>query len=134
MRPRYEALFTRMRDPDPDLADAAFDAVLFDREEAVPDLVECLRRSRKDPLMRWNCVQLLGFSGAKEAIPVLLESLDDRDAAVRAEACRSLEDLDATEALQALKARMEDLDAHVREAAEEAVASITGLAHREDQH
>ena len=62
MRPRYADLFRRMRDPDPVAADAAFDAVLFDREEAIPDLVECFQKSRKDPLLRFLCVQLLGFS------------------------------------------------------------------------
>ena len=36
MRPRYADLFIRLRDPDPVKSDAAFDAILFDRGEALP--------------------------------------------------------------------------------------------------
>src|SRR5438067_2346868 len=114
VRPRYADLFRRMRDPDPELADAAFDAVLFDRDLAVPDLVECYDRSKKDAEMRFLCVQLLGFSGAREAVPTLIEALDDRSARVRAEACRSLEDLGAAEAVPVLRGRLDDMDEDVR--------------------
>jgi len=124
MRPRYADLFRRMRDPDPELADAAFDAVLFDRELAVPDLIECLESSRRDPEMRFLCVQLLGFSGAAEAVPPLLAALDDRSARVRAEACRSLEDIGAPEAAAAVRSRLDDLDEDVRLAAMEAMESL----------
>lgn len=124
MRPRYEALFQRMRDPDPEAADAAFDAVLFDREQALPDLVECYQKARKDPVLRFLVVQLLGFSGARAAIPTCVAALADKDPAVRAEACRSLEDLRAKEALPALEARLDDLDEHVRLAAAEAIEAL----------
>jgi HEAT repeat protein len=43
---------------------------------------------------------------------------------VRAEACRSLEDLNSTEAVPALEARVEDMDAGVRIAAVEALEAI----------
>lgn len=124
MRPRYADLFRRMRDPDPELADAAFDAVLFDRHEAVPDLTECFLRSKRDPGMRFLCVQLLGFSGSTAAIHTLLEALEDEDARVRAEACRSLEDLGAAEATEALIARLDDVDPDVRATAREALAAL----------
>lgn len=132
MRPRYKDLFERMRDPDPVAADAAFDAVLFDREGALPDLVECLDKSRKDPVLRFLCVQLLGFSGAKAAVGPLIAALDDREAVVRAEACRSLEDLRAGDALSALRARLDDVDPEVRLAAAEAILGIEGRGGDED--
>lgn len=124
MRTRYADLFRRMRDPDPILADAAFDAVLFDRGEAVPDLVECFRKSRKDEEMRFLCIQLLGFSESRAAVPVLIEALGDRSARVRAEACRSLEDLGVHEVVPLLEARLDDADEDVRIAAAEALATV----------
>lgn len=124
MRPRYADLFRRMREPDAAAADVAFDAVLFDRAEAVPDLIECFRKARKDPVLRFMCVQLLGFSGSKKAIPVLTEALNDKEATVRAEACRSLEDLAPPDAVAALQARLDDVDEEVRLAAAEALAHI----------
>ena len=131
MRKRYKDLFERMRDPDPVAADAAFDAVLFDRGGALPDLIECLERSRRDPVLRFLCVQLLGFSGAKAAIKPLLVALDDPEPSVRAEACRSLEDLRAHAAMEALRARLDDLDAEVRLAAAEAILGIEGRVSEE---
>lgn len=124
MRPRYADLFRRMRDPDITAADAAFDAVLFDRAEAVPDLVECFQKAKKDPELRFLCVQLLGFSGSRDAIPTLIEALADKDARVRAEACRSLEDIAPRDAQTALEARLADLDEEVRLAAAEALAEV----------
>ena len=115
-----------MRDPDPVAADLAFDAVLFDREGALPDLIECLEKNRKDAVLRFLCVQLLGFSGTRRAVPPLLDALDDRDGSVRAEACRSLEDLRAAEAVSALRARLDDVDQEVRLAAAEAILGIEG--------
>lgn len=126
MRPRYADLFRRMRDPDPVAADAAFDAVLFDRAEAIPDLIECFQKSRKDPLLRFLCVQLLGFSEAPEALPVLLDALDDKNEMVRAEACRSLEDLADPSSISHLEARLDDMDEDVRVAAAEALLAVRG--------
>ncbi len=128
MRPRYADLFQRMRDPDPILSDAAFDAVLFDREEAIPDLVECYDRARKDDELRFLAVQLLGFSGSRKAIPALIAALDDWDPKVRAEACRSLEDIDARETIPVLEARLVDLDELVRVAAAEAILELRKTA------
>ncbi|MDP2310048.1 MAG: HEAT repeat domain-containing protein [Pseudomonadota bacterium] len=126
MRPRYADLFRRMRDPDPVAADAAFDAVLFDRAGALPDLIECFQKSRKDPLLRFLCVQLLGFSESPDALPVLLDALDDKHEMVRAEACRSLEDLAHPSAISHLEARLDDIDEEVRVAAAEALLAVRG--------
>lgn len=124
MRARYADLFRRMVDPDPSLADAAFDAVLFDRQEAIPDLIECYQKSKRDAHTRYLVIQLLGFSGGKDAVPTLVEALSDKDATVRAEACRSLEDLTAAHALPLLEARLADVDAEVRAAAAEAIEAL----------
>ena len=124
MRPRYADLFRRLRDPDPAAADAAFDAILFDRGEAVPDIVECYLRSSRDDLTRFDMIQLLGFSESRASIPTLLQALQDRSPQVRAEACRSLEDLRASEAVEALGARLQDVDEDVRLAAREALDKI----------
>lgn len=126
MRPRYADLFARMRDPDPVLADAAFDAVLFDRAVAIPDLAECYEKSKKDAQMRFLCIQLLGFSESPAALPTLIEALEDKNPGVRAEACRSLEDLARAEVVPALEARLTDVDEDVRGAAAEALEAIRG--------
>jgi HEAT repeat protein len=124
MRPRYADLFVRLRNPDPIQSDAAFDAILFDRGEALPELIECYRLASKDHILRFYAIQLMGFSGHAGAMPILLEALTDREPMVRAEACRSLEDLGSKEAIPALEARVEDMDAGVRIAAIEALEAI----------
>jgi HEAT repeat protein len=126
MRTRYQHLFKRIKEGDQDERDAAYDAVLFDRAEAIPDLRECYEESEKEPLMRFYSVQLLGFSGDRRAIPAVTAALDDPSPAVRAEACRSLEDLGAKKSLPALRARLNDLEPEVRLAANEAVEALRG--------
>ncbi len=124
MRPRYRDLFNAMKDPDPIQADEAFDAVLFDRAQAIPDLIEAYSLFAEDLLLRFNAVQLLGFAGSPKAIPTLVGALDDPEATIRAEACRSLEDLRAKSAIPALKARLNDMDPKVRQAAQDALERI----------
>ena len=124
MRPYIADLFHRMKGPDLREQDAAFDAVLFEREAAVPDLIAAYRKFKADRLLRFFAVQLLGFSGSKEAVEPLIEALDDPDPLVRAEVCRSLEDLRAKAARAALTARLQDMDAGVREAAREALDAL----------
>jgi len=113
-----------MKADDLDERDAAYDAVLFDRGEALPDLKECYEESERDVLMRYYSVQLMGFSGEPGAIPTLVEALDDRSPTVRAEACRALEDLAARDAIAPLRARLNDLDPDVRQAAREALEAL----------
>jgi len=124
MRPRYADLFIRLRDPDPVKSDAAFDAILFDRGEALPELIECYRLAEKDHILRFYAIQLMGFSGHKGAFKTLLGALNDPEPMVRAEACRSLEDLGMVESIEALEARVDDLDPTVRLAAVEALEAI----------
>ncbi len=124
MRARYIELFRRMLDPNPRLADAAYDAVLFDREEAVPDLIECYQKSPRDARTRFFTVQLLGFSSAQAAVPTLIAALRDEDEAVRAEACRSLEDLSAEVAIPDIERLLADHEASVREAATDAIQAL----------
>lgn len=124
MRPRYKDLFNALKDPDPTRADAAYDAILFDRGEAIPDLVACYQQSRKDPLLRFYAVQLLGFSGDRRAIEPVIAALEDSEADVRAEACRALEDLRAKEAITHLEARVRDVSVDVRRAARDALEQL----------
>ena len=66
----------------------------------------------------------MGFSGHKGALETLLKALEDPEPMVRAEACRSLEDLAIKESIPYLEARAEDLDPTVRIAAIEALDAI----------
>ncbi|MEC7946823.1 MAG: HEAT repeat domain-containing protein [Myxococcota bacterium] len=123
MRDRYRDLFAALLDPDPHRADKAYDAVLFDRGEALPDLEE-LYETAEDARLRFYAVQLMGFSEDPRASALVVEALDDKEPTVRAEACRALEDLRARDACDALTARIEDLDVHVRRAAREAMSAL----------
>lgn len=113
-----------MLDTNPMIADAAYDAVLFDREAALPDLVEGYERSPREPVLRFYIVQLLGFSASQQAIPTLVRALRDPDDRVRSEACRSLEDLSAQVAIPDLERLLADHAAGVREAAGEAIQAL----------
>ena len=124
MRPRYADLFARMRSQNPDERDAAFDAVLFERRNAIPDLIACYGLAKKEYLLRFYAVQLLGFTRDKEAAPTLIGALNDPEAMVRAEACRGLGDIGLKSTLENLQARLDDFDIGVRIAAAEAIASI----------
>jgi HEAT repeat protein len=126
VRPRYADLFQALKDPDPARADAAFDALLFDRADAIADLAEAYGLFRKEPVLRFCVIQLLGFTEDPRAIPHVMEALRDPDPSVRAEACRALEDLRARDATQALLERSQDLDPNVREAARDALAALSG--------
>lgn len=123
MRPRFRDLFDAMLDPDPGRADAAFDAVLFERADALPELEE-LYASTHDPVLRFYAVQLMGFTEDKDAVPMVERALNDADAGVRAEACRALEDLRARRSVPLLEARLDDADPKVRRAAREALALL----------
>jgi HEAT repeat protein len=124
MRPRYADLFARMRSQNPDERDAAFDAVLFERRNAIPDLIACYALAKKEYLLRFYAIQLLGFTRDKGAAPTLITALDDPEPMVRAEACRGLGDLGLKSSLEQIKARLDDFDIGVRIAAAEAIAII----------
>ena len=124
MRPRYADLFAVFCDPDPARADAAYDAVLFDRGEAIPDLAELYRANQREHLLRFYAVQLLGFTESSTAVPIVVEALGDHDPSVRAEACRALEDLRARDAADQLDERTEDLVPEVRRAARETLSAL----------
>jgi HEAT repeat protein len=136
MRPRYADLFRRMLDPDPEAAEKAYDDVLFMRADAIPDLIECYeacsapparglaRKASECATLRFYSIQLLGFTESRAALPTLVDALQDKDPIVRAEACRSLEDLRDKAMIPLLEARLDDLDEEVRFAAAEALASL----------
>jgi HEAT repeat protein len=126
MRPRYRDLFQALLDPDTSRSDAAFDAVLFDRGDALEDLVELYVESAAEPTLRFYAVQLMGFSDTKDAVPHVENALGDDDPSVRAEACRALEDLRARRSVPQIKACIDDDDVRVRRAAREAVRMLGG--------
>ena len=124
MRPRYADLFEALCDPDPERADRAFDAILFDRADALPELAECYQTSPRNARLRYLSIQLMGFTEDERAIPLVVKALEDPHPLVRAEACRSLEDLGAVNARPVLEARLDDMDALVRKAASEALQNL----------
>lgn len=124
MRPRFADLLRRLEDPDIRQVDKAFDAILFDREQAVPDLVEAYCERDLPASVRYLVVQLLGFSGSEEAIPTVLSALDDASSTVRAEACRGLMDLRAREQLAVIRRRLEDVSPEVRRAALDTLSAL----------
>ena len=126
MRPRYADLLRALSDPDPRRVDKAYDAILFDRGEALPDLIEAYGFYKTNPVLRFYVVQLMGFSEDPKAISPVVGALKDPDPLVRAEACRGLEDLRARDAIPQLQERLEDLDAKVRSAAEETLRALGG--------
>ena len=117
--PRYRDLFKGMLDSDRNRADAAYDAILFDRKLAAPALIEQYKKAKKNEVLRYLCVQLMGFSDSKKVITPLIDALDDPSAMVRREACFALEDLTAVEALDTIKQRTQDVDPSVRQIATE---------------
>ncbi len=124
MRPRYADLFAALKDEDPHRSDAAYDAVLFDRGEALPDLEELYQNSVADEDLRFLAVQLMGFSEDSRAVPLVVAALQDPSPKVRAEACRAIEDLRARDAADDLMARADDMDVSVRRAARETLAAF----------
>ena len=124
MRARYIDLLKALRDPDPRRADNAFDAILFDREEALPALQEAYRKARRDTEMRYLLIQLMGFSGSTKAIDSVKLALSDSSPRVRAEACRALEDLGAKDCIPTLQECVRDRNAEVRLAAMEALVTL----------
>jgi HEAT repeat protein len=126
LRTRYADLLRALNDPDPRRVDKAYDAILFDRGDALPDLIEAYTVYENDQVLRFYIVQLMGFSEDPRAIPPVTLALADPDALVRAEACRALEDLRARDAQAQLNERLEDLDPKVRSAAQETLRALGG--------
>lgn len=122
--PRYRDLFRNMCDTDRKRVDAAFDAVLFDREHAVPALIEQYKLAQDRPQLRYFCVQLLGFNDTQEVIPTLLKALNDSEPAIRIEALYALEDQCCYEALDRIQTRTGDIDSEVRTIASEVFHTI----------
>ena len=125
--PRYRDLFLTMCDTDQKRIDAAFDAVLFDRKLAVPALIEQYYMASNHQL-RYFCVQLLGFSDSKKALPVLIDALDDPIPAIRIEALYALEDQRCADAIPAIVSRTNDIDTNVRQIAQEVCDNLHQLS------
>ncbi|MDP6933637.1 MAG: HEAT repeat domain-containing protein [Myxococcota bacterium] len=138
MRPRYIDLFKAMCESDRERADAAFDSVLRERGSALEDIWECYQLSQEPgslekllgvaeyPVvaLRFDLVQLMGFSESPSALPMAIEALRDPHPATREEACWALVDLGGLDALGALEERLEDLEPRVRQAASQALDEL----------
>jgi HEAT repeat protein len=95
----------------------------------VPPAVQNLLRAMQDPRSRWMAVVALGEMGAtaRDAVPALIEALEDPDAAVRWDAAKALGKLGpaAARAVPALAAIVHaQSDAIVRQYAVAALGSI----------
>lgn len=124
MRTRYRELFQRLQNPNPRQVDEAYDSILFEREKAISDLIEGYRTETMPTQVRYLIIQLLGFTESNDALPVVIEALNDPEPKVRAEACRSLIDLRAKKTLSFLRQRLEDMDPDVRQAARDAISIL----------
>ena len=131
--PRYAELFQALLDSDQERADKAFDDILFDRQLAVPALIEQLVSSKDNHTLRYFCVQLLGFSESPIAVDPIINALQDTDVHVRKEACLALEDLKITtpEVFEALEDRLCDLNPDVAKAANDCIDFLQ--AHQKKQ-
>jgi len=125
MRPRYADLLKRLNDPDPRKVDMAFDGILFDREQAVPDLLEGYTEPDLSDNVRFLMIQLLGFSECADAIPTVQKALEDPSPIVRAEACRSLADLRSRDSIPLLRKLTRDAVVDVRRAASDAISTLS---------
>ena len=123
--PRYRDLFKSVLDNNQHRSDTAYDSILFDRELAVPALIQQYSEAPDNSQLRFICVQLMGFSDSRQTIDTLIGALEDPCASVRREACLSLEQLKAEEAVEALKTRTFDVDPDVKEIANETLSYLT---------
>jgi len=123
LTPRYRDLFAAMLHEDDNIANEAYDNVLFERKLAVPYLCNQYElahtKTAQDRKLRYFCIQLLGFSGAKNSQKIVLQALSDEDAHVRKEALYAVEDLKLKSATDHVRNRLQDLDPDVRRVAQE---------------
>ncbi len=122
-------------------ATPAFEEAFGPREGLyVPDLIPFLslnegefrRRFRRSPILRAkrrgflrNVAVALGNLRSQEAVPALIQALQDEDALVRCHVAWALGRIASADALEALRKRLEvEADREVREEIEEAIADI----------
>ena len=79
LTPRYRDLFAAMLHEDDNIANEAYDNVLFERKLAVPYLCNqydlAYKKTAQDRKLRYFCIQLLGFSGSKSSQKTVLKAL-----------------------------------------------------------
>jgi HEAT repeat protein len=95
-----------------------------DRKDLATELIECLRTD-SDPGVRAVTLEALHALGAREAVPVALDTLGDADERVRAAATGLLGDLGGRELASVIQPRSTDREPLVRAAA----ARALGLVH-----
>lgn len=121
--PYYRDLFAAMTHDDSSISDSAFDKVMFERGQAVPYICaqyyNSQSRTPKARKLRYYCIQLLSFSESSEAIPTILDALNDEYPLVRKEACYAVEDHKIIDALPQIRKRLQDMSPEVRHVAQE---------------
>lgn len=91
-------------------------------EEKIAIFLHNLRS--EDPVYRWGAAMALGRIGAKQAVPELIEALDDQDWRVRRNAAWALGQIGDARALPHLARLSRDPVDAVQEMGEEAVRAI----------
>lgn len=86
------ALYKALEDPDMEVRRNALESLEFFGEKSRPATPALRQRVKQDPdeKIRRDAMALLGRLKDKDAVPMLIEALDDRDLATRTAAARSL--------------------------------------------
>ncbi len=126
-----EAVRTALRDPDPDVAEAAIQ-VLEDMgsTEAVEALTDVFALTGEDAeLLKQSAIDALSILETPRALEILSEHLQDPDPLVRAACGEALALAEATQAIPDLQAAvLAESDAEAREVLGDALAELEDLA------
>ncbi|MHC4954458.1 MAG: HEAT repeat domain-containing protein [Planctomycetota bacterium] len=85
-----DELVRQLGDADNTIRVRALQALIKNGEGSVPKCMEALRDKQQPPMRRWFAAKVLGGLKAKEAVPLLLASVEDRDWRVAAVAADEL--------------------------------------------
>ncbi len=94
-------------------------------EESIDLIINALKDGHPD--IRITAATFLGWRGATEAVPALMEAMDDKDARVKKAVIASLSNIRDAAAVSPLISAISDRDKEVRRAAFNAFKTITGI-------
>jgi hypothetical protein len=119
----FQAMVRDLQSPDPEVVIFSVQMLgLSGRAEAVPPLVELLRRGPRDDITNM-ALDTLGALGRPDAVDTLLRYLRHRRPDARLAALNALSGIDAPEVTRAIEDRLRDSDPDVRAAAATALGS-----------